>query len=187
MHLHFALPFMTNSYLIAPGPSGPAVLIDPGAFDLGLLEMVENNGYYIRSILVTRPDRPSTDGIRTVLKIYDAQIYTAARRIDDFPCKTVAGGESFDLHGMSVEVLGAQAYSRDAVMFKVDNLLFTGDILTAGSVGKAGNPYGTALLAAELKERFRSLDDNTLVFPGSGPPSTLEAEKKFNSHLQISS
>ena len=154
LHQHFTLPYMSNTYLVAAESGGPAVLVAPGALDVNLLRLIEENKYYIRSILVTRADKPQTDGIRTILKIYDADIYSAGRQINDVPCKTVSDGDSFVLHGLPVEVVGAQGFSRDSVLYRIDNQLFTGDILTAGSIGNVQKTFGLALLVAKLKERF---------------------------------
>jgi glyoxylase-like metal-dependent hydrolase (beta-lactamase superfamily II) len=68
-------------------------------------------------------------------------------------------------------------------MYKIENCLFSGDAITAGMVGDVTNVFSKALLISRLKETFSRLNPETLIFPASGPPSTLELEKNFNPAL----
>jgi glyoxylase-like metal-dependent hydrolase (beta-lactamase superfamily II) len=183
LFFHFTLPHLSNTYLLANETGGDAVIIDPGAMDVPLLQLVEENNYYIRSILVTHAAGAHTDGIRTIRKIYNAEIYSANRQINDVTCKSIADGDSFVLHGLPVQVIGAQGFSRDSVIFKIHNAIFTGDVLSAGMVGHVPNAFSKALLITKLKERFASLDDRTPVFPGYGPPTSIGLEMYYNPDL----
>jgi glyoxylase-like metal-dependent hydrolase (beta-lactamase superfamily II) len=179
LYYHLSLPYLTNTYIVGPVGGGDAIIIDPGAMDVQLLELVEKHHYYIRSILVTNPDRAHTGGIKTILKIYDASIYSGQQQ-SDLPNKCVGEGETFNLNGFQIQVFSAQGFSREAVMYKIENCLFSGDAITAGLVGDVANVFSRALLISRLKETFRRLNPETLIFPASGPPTTLELEKNFN-------
>lgn len=174
---HLSLPYLSNTFLLGDEAGGDAIIIDPGAMDVQLLRLVEDRKFYIRSILVTNSEKAHTEGIRTILKIYDAEIYSGARQINETPCKTVAGGDFLNLHGFPVAVFGAQGFSRDSVIYKIRNSLFTGAVLTAGMMGPVPNAFSKALLVTKLQEQFEHLNDNILVFPGYGPPTTLGIER----------
>jgi glyoxylase-like metal-dependent hydrolase (beta-lactamase superfamily II) len=182
LYYHLSLPYLTNTYLIGPTGGGDAIIIDPGAMDVQLLELVENHHYYIRSILVTNPDTAHTGGIKTLLRIYDASIYSGQQQ-GEFQNKYVGEGEIFNLHGFQIQVFGVQGFSREAVMYKIENCLFSGDAITAGMVGDVANIFSKALLISRLKETFSRLSPETLIFPASGPPTTLELETNFNPDL----
>ncbi|MDR1625820.1 MAG: MBL fold metallo-hydrolase [Spirochaetia bacterium] len=183
LYYHLSLPYLTNTYLVGPAGGGDAIVIDPGAMDVQLLELVEKHRYYIRSILVTNPDPAHTGGIKTLLKIYEAAIYSGQQHQGDFPNKCVFGGETVSLHGFQIQVLSAQGFSREAVMYRIENCLFSGDAITAGMVGNVANVFSRALLVSRLKETFSRLPPETLLFPASGPPTTLELERNFNPDL----
>jgi glyoxylase-like metal-dependent hydrolase (beta-lactamase superfamily II) len=186
LYYHLSLPYLTNTYLIGPAWGGPAIIIDPGAMDVHLLELVESHHYYIKSILVTNPDKAHTSGIKTILRIYDAVIYSGQRQGGDFPNTCVAERQAFTAEGFQVQVFGAQGLSREAVMYKIENCLFSGDAISAGMVGDVSNVFSKALLISRLKETFGRLAPNTLIFPASGPPTTLELETNFNRDLAAS-
>jgi len=183
LYYHMSIPYLSNTYLVSSDDRGAAVLIDPGTMDVPLLQIVEGNGYYIRSILITRSYESHVKGIRTILRIYDADIYSANQTIDDIPCRVIGHGDAFNLHGLPVEVFGAHAFCRDAVFFKIRNALFTGDVLTAGFLGEVPSAFSKALLTAKIKERFSTLDESIAIFPGYGPPTTVGLEKTFNRDL----
>jgi glyoxylase-like metal-dependent hydrolase (beta-lactamase superfamily II) len=68
-------------------------------------------------------------------------------------------------------------------VYLIDTMLFTGDVLTAGLVGSTASAYGAATQMNKLRSRLLSLPGDYLVFPGHGPPSTLEAERRFNADI----
>ncbi|MBU1079267.1 MAG: hypothetical protein KKB59_02140, partial [Spirochaetes bacterium] len=59
-------------------------------------------------------------------------------------------------------------------------LVFTGDALHAGLIGKTMSQYGNRLLKEQLAKKILSLSDDCLVLPGHGPPSSIGAEKLYN-------
>ena len=72
--------------------------------NLKLLKLIESNGFYIRHILITHNHKPHIGGIRTLLKIYDAEIYSASDRILTYPSNIVTPGSFLNLSGIEVEV-----------------------------------------------------------------------------------
>ena len=184
LYYHLSLPYLTNTYLIGAASGGPAIVIDPGAMDVQLLQLVESHHYYISCILVTNPDKAHTRGIKTILRMYDAVIYSGQRQMDDFPNTFVADGQTFGAQGFQIQVFGAQGLSREAVMYKIENCLFSGDAISAGKVGDVSSVFSKALLVSYLKETFSRLAPDTIIFPASGPPTTLELETNFNHDLR---
>jgi glyoxylase-like metal-dependent hydrolase (beta-lactamase superfamily II) len=63
-------------------------------------------------------------------------------------------------------------------------VIFTGDAITAGLIGKTYSSYNKRLLISTIKEKILSLDENCILLPGHGPPTTIGAEKKINTDLQ---
>jgi glyoxylase-like metal-dependent hydrolase (beta-lactamase superfamily II) len=66
-----------------------------------------------------------------------------------------------------------------------EGIVFAGDTLFAGSVGRTDFPGGnTKQLLKSIKEKLLPLPDNTKIYPGHGPATTIAEEKKFNPYLQ---
>lgn len=170
----------SNAYLVGPDEGGDAVLVDPGVFDAPLLEAVENNGLYVRSILVTHAHNAHINGIRSLLKVYNADIYANQPSVLDFPSHRVQDGDVLALGGFSVRVIGTPGHSIDSLCFLVDHILFTGDTLSAGGTGATRDGYGRGLLLDSVRQKLLSLGDEVLIFPGHGPPSKVGIEKLYN-------
>ena len=75
---------VTNTYLLHQDGEKNAVIVDPGRFDLDLLNLVEENGLYVSNVLLTHSHINHTHGIPTLMKIYDAQIYSMKSPIHGF-------------------------------------------------------------------------------------------------------
>ena len=180
---HFSFLDFSNSYLIGPDQGGGAVLIDPGIFDAGLLRLIEDNNYYVRYVLVTHAHGSHTKGLTTLLKIYDAQVFAFDPLIQNFPTVQVREGRGQRVGEFLFEIIETPGHSDDSLCFKLNQFLFTGDTLTAGSMSK--NPgYAKDTLISTIKKKLLTLDDDTLIFPGHGPPSRIAIEREFNPYLQ---
>jgi len=180
---HFSFLDFSNSYLIGPDQGGNAILIDPGIFDAGLLRLIENNNYYVRYVLVTHAHRSHTKGLKTLLKIYDAQIFAFDPFIQNFPAVQVREEKQQRVGEFVFEIIETPGHSDDSLCFKLNEFLFTGDTLTAGSISK--NPgYAEDALIFIIKKKLLTMDDDTLIFPGHGPPSRIAIERRFNPFLQ---
>jgi hydroxyacylglutathione hydrolase len=183
LYFHFSLAGFSNTYIIGPDESGDAIIVDPGTMDVGLLETIESNGYYVRNALLTHAHASHASGLKTLRKIYEVTIYAATERVLDFDCVKVAGGETLDISGFEVGAIDIQGHSADSLIYTIGSCMFTGDAFSAGTVGSAPTNYARELLTNEIKTRILGLDTNYLIFPGHGSPSTLEAERLINPAL----
>ncbi len=183
---HFAVLEFSNTYLIGPDEGGDAIIIDPGVFDVPLLKLIETNKYYIRSVLVTHAHRSHINGLNTLLKVYKAETYSRNQRIQDVDCKRIHAGDKLKLSGFEVEAIEIPGHTSDSLVYKCGKLLFTGDVLQAGTIGSTSNSYAKALLVSAIQEKLFSMDGNMIILPGHGPPSTIELEKLMNPALKTS-
>ena len=62
-------------------------------------------------------------------------------------------------------------------------MLFTGDTLNAGGIGRTRDGYGRGLLLSSVRKRILPPGDDVLVFPGHGPPTRVGLERAFNPYL----
>ena len=128
---HFSVIGFSNSYIIGHDEGGDAILIDPGIFDARILELIEKNGLYIKYILVTHNHHAHVNGIRTILKIYDAEIYSYRSRIMDTSSHEVREEEKLLLNDFEINVIETPGHSADSISFLLGDYLFTGDTLSA--------------------------------------------------------
>jgi len=131
-------------------------------------------------VLVTHSHAHHVDGLRTLLRIYDAEVYSSNAMIGEVQCRTVRDAEVFSACGLEIEALSVPGHSPDSIVYRIEKLLFTGDALHAGLVGKTASQYGSRLLKEQLSKKVLNQDDDCIVLPGHGPPSTIGAEKLYN-------
>ncbi|MDD3822759.1 MAG: MBL fold metallo-hydrolase [Sphaerochaetaceae bacterium] len=180
---HFSLNEYANTYLIGPEDGGDAILIDPGHIDLELIERIESNRFTIAHVLLTHRHAAHTEGLGTLVKIYDPTVYAGSPSVYDHPVRAVQDRAIMDLSGITVEAIQIPGHTMDSFVYRIGNSLFTGDVLYAGRIGSTNGVMEKALLLKGIKNRLLTLDERFLIFPGHGTISALKIEKLFNREL----
>lgn len=157
-----------------------AVIIDPGRMDAELIQFIEGNRYQLLAVLVTHSHISHVHGLGTLLKIYDIGVYGANADVSPGRTTPIHDGDVLRIGPFTIEVISVPGHSADSVVFKVDQMLFTGDSISAGLTGDTASVYGETMEISGLRSRILSLPGDCTLFPGHGPPSSLEAERRFN-------
>lgn len=93
-------------------------------------------------------------------------------------------GQQLNLIGFTLNILHTPGHTPGGICIRLDKILFTGDTLFAGSIGRTDFPYGNEeILLNSIKTKLLALDDDTLIYPGHGDPSTIKRERKTNPFL----
>lgn len=180
---HFSLNEFSNTYLVGPEDGGDAILIDPGHIDMELIERIEKNRFNIAHVLLTHRHKSHTEGLGTLIKIYSPKVYAGSPGVYDLPVIEVKDRAIMDLSGITVEAIQVPGHTIDSFVYKIGNVLFTGDVLYAGRIGLTAGVLEKALLLKGIKNRLLTLDERFLIFPGHGTISALKIEKLFNQEL----
>lgn len=183
-HSLFSTVGFSNTYVLAGGPGGEAIVIDPGAFNAQVLQAIEESHCYARWVLLTHAHAAHCGGLRTLLRIYDARILCGMPDALEQKALRAAGGERIRLGAFEFTALETPGHSMDSLCWLCGSLLFSGDALSAGRIGATRDGYARGLLVSSLRSRILPLPDDVLVFPGHGPPSTVRSERLFNPSLK---
>ena len=201
-------PISVNTYVLYDD-TRKAVIIDPGNYveseNQQLQTFVEKEKLSIKYILNTHPHVDHILGNdyckhsfsvpllmhEAGLSIYKHAVhYCVAFGIDfdRFPAadRYYAQDEEIRFGNHRLQVLYTPGHTDGSVSFfePEEKILFTGDLLFKGSIGRTDLPtgdYGTALCS--IKEKILPLPEETVLYPGHGPTSTLQIEKLTNSYL----
>jgi glyoxylase-like metal-dependent hydrolase (beta-lactamase superfamily II) len=171
----------SNCYIL--GEDKSALIIDPGSMDNDTLATIENNNFNLAAVLITHDHLVHVQGLRTLKRIYDAEVFAVNHLVLDQKTTMVKDRDKIEIAGFEVEVISIPGHSSDSVVYRIGAMLFTGDVLTAGLVGSTASAYGTATQMNTLSSRLLSLPGDYVVLPGHGPPSSLEAERRFNADI----
>jgi glyoxylase-like metal-dependent hydrolase (beta-lactamase superfamily II) len=204
--------FATNCWVIAPAAGGECIIVDPGMPDISAdIEMIiEENKLKPVAAFITHGHLDHTFSIKPLADGYDipAYIHSEDRRyiadpggihgaefigqlgglVFEEPIKVseVKNGMVLDLLGMKIEVIHAPGHTKGSVMFKLnDEVLISGDVLFAGSIGRTDLPTGSASdMKSTLKNKVLTLSDDLRVLPGHGSETTIKFERKNNPYLK---
>lgn len=105
--------------------------------------------------------------------------------------REVADGQRLEVAGLDIEVIAAPGHTPGSVLFRLagdeerPHIVFTGDVLFAGSIGRTDLPRGdTGQMMESLTERVLTLDDATVVLPGHGEATEIGQERASNPFLR---
>ena len=198
-------PIQTSVYVLACQKTNKAVIIDAGAQSEILLDAIEENQWDLEAIWLTHAHIDHVAGLNEVRAKSDAPIfmhsagqpvYNAAVQqgalfgfsirplppIDEY----VEEGQVVNVGELEAEILFLPGHSPGSIAyyFKRENLFFGGDVLFAGSIGRVDLPGSDPRAMQQSLQRVKKLPDDTIVFPGHGPQTTIGEEKKFNPFLR---
>jgi glyoxylase-like metal-dependent hydrolase (beta-lactamase superfamily II) len=114
------------------------------------------------------------------MRIYNTEIYAVNPEVMEHRTTIVKDGDTINIGPFRTEIISIPGHSADSAIFKIERLLFTGDALSAGLVGSTASSYAALTQVSALRSKLLSLPGNYTVLPGHGPPSSLEAERRFN-------
>jgi glyoxylase-like metal-dependent hydrolase (beta-lactamase superfamily II) len=183
LYFHYCSFRFSNCYVLAADDTSDAVIIDPGSMNKQILDYIEDNNLNLRAAFITHDHPGHVHGLRTLLRIYQVEIFAINHSILETKTTPVKDGDKIGVGPISVEVISIPGHSSDSAVFLVDRLIFTGDVLTTGMVGTTASAYGAATQINKLRSRLLSLPGDYTIFPGHGPPSTLEAERRYNTGI----
>lgn len=193
---HLFLPSVyTNCYLLGDEESGAAAVVDPGAPAPELVDAAREAGLTIRAVFLTHGHYDHVGGVADLLeRLGNIPVYLHpedAGKSDPLMPTAALGdvtlwrdGDVVKLGNLNVEVLHTPGHSKGSVVLKCRDILFTGDTLFAGSMGRTDLPGGSyEEIMASLK-RLGELEGDFQVLPGHEGFSTLEAERKGNYYMR---
>jgi hydroxyacylglutathione hydrolase len=195
--------FAENCYLVADRRAQQAVIIDPGEESQKFLAELEERDWKLQAIWLTHAHIDHIMGVGAVHRATGAPIHLHAldRPLYDSlpkygawvgievepappPHFELTAGEVLQVGSFEFTVRFTPGHSPGSVSFLGQGLIFGGDVLFNGSVGRTDLPGGdTATLMATIQSEFLSLPDSTVVHSGHGLDTTIGIERLTNPFL----
>ncbi len=204
--------FATNCWVIAPAAGQECIIVDPGMPDISheITALVAQHGLKPVAALITHGHLDHTFSVKPLADGYDIPAYihsedrdlllkpqgahgaefietlNAMEFVEPNEVKNLRHGDQIDLLGMKINAIHSPGHTRGSVMFSInDQILLSGDVLFAGSIGRTDLPSGShEAMIKTLKTRVLTLDDDLRVLPGHGPETTIKFERKNNPYLK---
>jgi len=209
---HPAPMFATNCWVIAPGQGEECIIIDPGMPDISdeITMLIEQHQLKPVASIMTHGHLDHTFSIVPLADGYSipAYIHSEDRRFIADPAgllgpelkaqvttmkfseprdvRELKNGDVINLLGMQLKAIHAPGHTRGSTMFLLnEEILISGDVLFAGSIGRTDLPTGNAKQMREtLLNKVLPLSDDLRVLTGHGPETTIKFERKNNPYLK---
>ena len=197
-------PFQENCYVIGDGETG--AIVDPGDEAARIALAVEQTGLEIGQILVTHAHIDHVGAVAPLADEYACSVLMHAEaepmlqqlptqammmglRFGKVPAvdRHIQDGEILEVGSLRLESLYTPGHAPGHLAFYVESegLVLSGDALFAGSVGRTDLFGGDMeVLVRSINERLLTLPDETRVYPGHGPRTTIGDERAYNPFLR---
>ena len=189
-------PIGTNCYILEDEKK--IAVIDPGDEAERILEVLEETEGTVAYILLTHGHYDHTTAVPELhkalpeAKIYihqadangaGSRLFPLAGQVDDL--LLYDEGDALPLGSLTIEVLHTPGHSKGSVTLKAGDVLFTGDTLFAGSMGRTDLSGGDEEEIMASLKRLGELEGNFTICPGHMQTSTLDQERKTNPYLRM--
>lgn len=199
-------PFMTNTYILYNEETMEGLVVDPSFSPEQYIKAIEEKKIHLTSIFLTHAHVDHMAGMNELRKAFpEARMYMDKRDrpfLRDpernlsymFPTPTLVGdadvwvkdGDEIETSGYTFQVIDTSGHTPGGISFylKKEGIVFTGDSLFQGSIGRTDFPGGSMKeLTGSIRKNLFALPDSTVVLSGHGEQTTIGQEKRTNPFL----
>ncbi|NVM04758.1 MAG: MBL fold metallo-hydrolase [Candidatus Helarchaeota archaeon] len=197
--------FQTNCYIIGFKEISRGIIIDPGDESEKILKLIEKNNFNINHILHTHGHIDHIGGTAKIKEITGARTFIHRDDLSLYKNLMIQGeafgmildeppeideffkdGDKINFNGIIIEIIHTPGHSPGSVCFKTENKLFSGDTLFNMGIGRTDLWGGSHhKIMKSINEKLLTLNDNTIVYPGHGPETTIGYEKVNNPYINL--
>jgi glyoxylase-like metal-dependent hydrolase (beta-lactamase superfamily II) len=191
--------FMVNCYIVYISNSKDAVIIDPGADPLQILDFINRKELKIKYIINTHGHYDHIGANNEIKSVLNSTIYI--HRLDEkmlsSPTKNlslflgklykteadvvVEEGDEFKIDNKVFKILHTPGHTPGSMSLMVDDYLFCGDLVFKDGIGRTDLFGGSSRdLALSIKNKILILNDDVKLYPGHGPETTVKYIKENN-------
>lgn len=198
---HVVGPLQCNCYIVGDREANRAIVIDPGDDADVLAESIAKHGLTVDAIVATHAhfdhllaaqrlreltgasfylhdsDRVLLDWVQESVRIYLGVDGGPPPDVDS----SASEGDVLSAGSSELEIVHTPGHSPGSISLVGDDVVFSGDTLFAGSIGRTDLPGGdTRALLDAVRGKLFEFDDDTHVYPGHGPVTTIGQERRYN-------
>lgn len=170
-----------NCYFLTKGKD--LIIIDPGDEFNKLDNIIKNNEYNLLAVLITHAHFDHIGALKELLDKYKVPVYYNNIN-NEIKYDNIINikEEEYSINDFKFKVIYTSGHRNDLVTyyFYSDNVMFTGDFIFKGSIGRMDLEYADKNEMKNSINKIRNYDDNIIIYPGHGDDTTLGYEKENN-------
>ncbi|CDI50367.1 MBL fold metallo-hydrolase [Clostridium tetani] len=191
--------YQANCYILMDKKSKEGIIVDPGDEANLILQTVNKMDCKVKYILLTHGhvDHVSAvkevkDSLKAPVGINEKDEESILKGMDLFGNSQTCGvadikikeGDTFKIGDKEIKCIETSGHSLGGMCFLIEDIIFTGDTLFEGSIGRTDFYGGNfEILIKNIKEKILTIPEDTLVLPGHGMETTVGKEKISNPFL----
>lgn len=186
-HLTGKAPYFTNCYVITDN-NGNAVMIEASADVNKVQDILDNDRVQLKAILLTHGHADHRETLEQCKEKFGCPVYISAADSEFFGISDtlpLTDGERLTFGQIKIQVISTPGHTPGGCCLVCEDMLFSGDTLFAGTVGRTdlgGGDFDT--LMKSLEKLSGAVKENLKVLPGHNHFSTMELEKENNPYLK---
>jgi hydroxyacylglutathione hydrolase len=188
--------YAANCYIVMDEDTKETAIIDPGGDADEIIGAADEIGADVKFVLLTHGHMDHTGAASEVAEHYSAALAINEKDARVSPADFLQGkfsreadislkeGVILTLGNSEMKCIETPGHTSGGVTFHIDGMLFTGDTLFSGSIGRTDLGGGDlSTIISSIKEKLMTQSDDTIVFPGHGPQTTVKRERLSNPFL----
>ncbi len=187
LHIVDGPPLYTNCFLLI-GSEGHAVAIDPAADAARFEKALADEKATLTHILLTHGHHDHIGSVEALREKYGAKLCMNKADAEQFGLSAdefFTDGGTIAVDDMVISTLFTPGHTPGSTCIRCEDMLFTGDTLFAGDIGRTDFPGGSMAQMTESLAKLKNwVSDNPQVLPGHEEFSTMDEEKRQNPYLQ---
>ena len=183
--------FQVNCYIVCKEGSDRCVVIDPGYDAKKILAFLEEKTLHLDAILLTHGHFDHVGAVKDLAADTDCKVFV--HELEHTMPHTITAGKLYatdgyadqiSVAGMDISVLHTPGHTPGSVCLIIEDAMFSGDTLFAGSCGRTDLPGGDWATIQNSLRSLKELSTDYRVFPGHGESTTLIQEKQLNPYMR---
>lgn len=196
--------YAANCYLVYSEDCKEGIVIDPGGDADDIIAKIEELELDIKYIILTHGHGDHIAGVDEIKKHTNALIsihkddehllrdgdnnlssMMAMGRVELTADMIVEDGDEISFGGLKAKIIHTPGHTPGGISIKIEDSIFTGDTLFAGSIGRTDFEGGSFKeIMDSIKNKIMVHPDDTIIYPGHGPSSTIKSEKASNPFIK---